>query len=89
MTAPARFGAGLNFRLVATESESDRQNMDQIPDTALLQSLARDSHMTFDQVLALFERERAALAREATVPNYITLLAVRRVRHQLLSSSQH
>jgi hypothetical protein len=63
--------------------------MDQTPDTALLESLARDSHVSFDQVLALYKRELDALAREATVPNYITLLAVRRVRHQLLSSSQH
>jgi hypothetical protein len=42
-----------------------------------------------DQVVALYKREREALSREATIPNYITLLAVRRVRHQLLSASRH
>lgn len=63
--------------------------MDQSPDTALIETLARDLHLSFDQVRALFERERDALAREATIPNYITLLAMRRVRHQLLSASPH
>ena len=43
-----------------------------------------------EQVVALFERERYALAQDATVTNFITLLAVRRVRHQLMhSDSQH
>lgn len=55
----------------------------------MLESLARDAHAPMDQVLALYQRERDALAREATVPNYINLLAVRRVRHQLMSASQH
>jgi hypothetical protein len=64
-------------------------NVDQSPDQAMLESLARDAHAPMDQVLALYQRERDALAREATVPNYITLLAVRRVRHQLMSASQH
>lgn len=63
--------------------------MDQSPDTALLETLARDTQASFDEVLALFEREREALAREATIPNYITLLAVRRVRDQLLGGSGH
>jgi len=89
MTASTYYVVAINFRLVATESERDRQNMDQSPDTALLESLARDSHVSFDEVLALYERARDALAREATVSNYITLLAVRRVRHQLLSSNEH
>jgi hypothetical protein len=64
-------------------------NVEQVPDHALLESLARDTHAPMDQVLALYQRERDALAREATVPNYINLLAVRRVRHQLMSASQH
>jgi hypothetical protein len=64
-------------------------NVEQVPDQALLESLARDTHAPMDQVLALYQRERDALAREATVPNYINLLAVRRVRHQLMSASQH
>jgi hypothetical protein len=64
-------------------------NVEQVPDQALLESLARDTHAPMDKVLALYQRERDALAREATVPNYINLLAVRRVRHQLMSASQH
>jgi hypothetical protein len=64
-------------------------NVNQSPDQALLESLAKDAHAPMDQVLALYQSEREALAREATVPNYITLLAVRRVRHKLMSSSQH
>lgn len=63
--------------------------MDQSPDPALLESLARDTEAPLDEVIALFEREREALAREATISNYINLLAVRRVRDQLLSARQH
>lgn len=63
--------------------------MDESPDIALIESLARDSHLSFEQVRALYERERDALARDATVSNYITLLAVRRVRDQLLASPAH
>lgn len=59
--------------------------MEQSPDSALLEHLARDAQAPLDQVIALFRRERDALAREATVPNYIDLLAVRRVRRQLRS----
>lgn len=63
--------------------------MDKSSDTAVLQSLARDARAPFEDVLALFQREREELAREATIPNYINLLAVRRVRHQLLSGEKH
>jgi hypothetical protein len=42
-----------------------------------------------DEVVALYRRERDELAREAKIPNYITLLAVRRVRHQLMSAARH
>lgn len=63
--------------------------MDQSPDPALFESLARDTHASVDEVIALFEREREALAREAAVPNYINLLAVRRVRDRLLSAREH
>ena len=59
--------------------------MDQSPDAATLESLARDCHLPLDRVRELYERERDQLARTATVPNYITLLAVRRVRDQLLA----
>lgn len=62
--------------------------MDQSPDQALLESLARDTRVSFDEVAELFQRERDALAREATIPNYIDLLAVRRVR-RLLSGRKH
>lgn len=61
----------------------------QSSDTAVLESLARATHSPIDRVVELFERERAALARDATIPNYVTLLAVRRVRHQLLMSPSH
>lgn len=60
--------------------------MNQNPDTALLESLARDVHAPLDEVAALFQQARAELAREATVQNYINVLAVRRVRRQLLAS---
>lgn len=63
--------------------------MDQSPDTAVLESIARDTHAPMDQVEALFQREREALARDATIPNYVTLLAVRRVRHQLMAAHRH
>jgi hypothetical protein len=57
--------------------------MEQKTDTTILEALAHDSRASLDTVLALFERERDALARGATITNYITLLAVRRVRRQL------
>lgn len=64
--------------------------MNHASDTSILESLARDTHAPMEQVVALFERERYALAQDATVTNFITLLAVRRVRHQLMhSDSQH
>jgi hypothetical protein len=63
--------------------------MDPSPDTALLESLARDARAPMDEVVALYRRERDELAREAKIPNYITLLAVRRVRHQLMSAARH
>ncbi len=66
--------------------------MDQKTDTTMLEALARDSRAPMDTVLALYERERDALSRGATITNYITLLAVRRVRRQLqqpLTASRH
>jgi hypothetical protein len=59
--------------------------MNNKPDAALLESLARDAQAPLERVHALYEREREALERDATVPNFITLLAVRRVRDQLLA----
>jgi len=63
--------------------------MQQSPDAAVLESIARDTHSSIDRVVELFERERDALARTATIPNYVTLLAVRRVRHQLMAADSH
>ena len=64
--------------------------MNHASDTSMLESLARDTQAPMDRVVALFEQERHALAQDATVTNFITLLAVRRVRHQLMhSESQH
>ena len=60
--------------------------MNKASDTSMLEALARDISEPVDKVMALFERERDALARGATITNYITLLAVRRVRQQLAAS---
>ena len=58
--------------------------MSQASDTAILESLARETHAPMDAVVALYERERDALSQTATITNYIQLLAVRRVRDQLM-----
>jgi hypothetical protein len=59
-------------------------------DSPSLESLAREAKAPLSQVTQMFERERDALAEGATITNYVTLLAVRRVRHQLLqSASRH
>lgn len=59
-------------------------------DSPSLESLARETKASLSEVTEMFERERNALAEGATITNYVTLLAVRRVRHQLLqSASQH
>jgi len=64
--------------------------MNQAPDAAMLESLARDTDAPIDTVVKLYQREREALAQDATITNYISLLAVRRVRDQLLQShSRH
>ncbi len=54
-----------------------------------LESLARETKANLAEVTAMFERERDALAEGATITNYVALLAVRRVRHQLLHSASH
>jgi hypothetical protein len=63
--------------------------MNQSPDTSALEFLARESKVALAEVKALFERERDELAAGATVPNFVTLLAVRRVRNHLLQSTRH
>lgn len=54
-----------------------------------LESLARETRANLADVTAMFERERDALSEGATITNFVTLLAVRRVRHQLLHSLSH
>jgi hypothetical protein len=63
--------------------------MIQPADNSALEILARDLKAPLAEVTALFERERADLAEGATVTNFVTLLAVRRVRQQLLQSTSH
>ncbi len=66
--------------------------MDQSADTTMLEALAKSIHEPMDKVVALYQREHEDLAREATVTNYISLLAVRRVRRKLQqpgSQSRH
>jgi hypothetical protein len=55
-------------------------------DNSALEILARDAKATLAEVTAMFERERDSLAEGATITNFVTLLAVRRVRDQLLQS---
>lgn len=61
--------------------------MNKASDISMLEALARDIREPMDKVTALFERERDELARGATITNYITLLAVRRVRQQLAAEA--
>jgi hypothetical protein len=49
-----------------------------------LELLAKHAGKTLIDVKKLYEREYEALAEEASIPNYISLLALRRVRHRLL-----
>jgi hypothetical protein len=56
-------------------------------DSPSLESLAREASAPLSEVTEMFERERDALAEGATITNFVTLLAVRRVRHQLLQSA--
>ena len=61
--------------------------MNKASDTSMLEALARDIREPMDKVMALYERERDELARGATITNYISLLAVRRVRQQLAAGA--
>lgn len=66
--------------------------MEETTDTTMLEALANAIHEPVDKVVALYQREHDALAREATVTNYISLIAVRRVRRKLRhpgSQSRH
>lgn len=59
-------------------------------DSSSLESLAREARTPLSEVTEMFEREREALAEGATITNYVTLLAVRRVRRLLQqSASRH
>ncbi|MEO6078783.1 MAG: DUF3562 domain-containing protein [Steroidobacteraceae bacterium] len=63
--------------------------MTQSSTTSALEMLARDMKAPLAEITALFERERDALAQGATITNFVTLLAVRRVRDQLMQSARH
>lgn len=63
--------------------------MTQSPDRSALEMLARDMNASLAEITTLYERERDALSRGATITNYVNLLAVRRVRYQLQSASRH
>ena len=54
---------------------------------ALLESLSRETRSPLDIVLAMYQREHDALAREARITNYLPLLATRQVRYQLLHAA--
>jgi hypothetical protein len=73
-----------------SQLDNDRQgcDMNKASDTSMLEALAREIHAPVDKVMTLFERERDELARGATITNYITLLAVRRVRQQLAADAR-
>jgi len=51
----------------------------------LLEMLARDSGKPLDAIELLYDQEYAALAEQARIPNFISMLALRRVRSRLQS----
>jgi hypothetical protein len=51
----------------------------------LLEILARDSGKPLDAIEHLYDQEYAALAEGARIPNFISMLALRRVRYRLKS----
>jgi hypothetical protein len=53
----------------------------------VLESLARNSGEPLGAVQDLYDEEYAALAEHARITNYISLLAVRRVRYRLLPTA--
>lgn len=55
-------------------------------DTRLLETLARDSGTPLDTIEHLYDQEYAALAEQARIPNFISMLALRRVRYLLQAS---
>lgn len=59
--------------------------MDTTGENPVLESLAREAQAPLSDVIELFEHEREVLSQDATITNYIDLLAARRVRHQLTS----
>ena len=56
-------------------------------DPKLLETLARDSGRPLDAIEHLYDQEYAALAGQARILNYVSLLALRRVRYRLQSIS--
>jgi hypothetical protein len=61
--------------------------MTSVTELALLESLSRETHNPLDTVLAMYQREHDALAREARITSYLPLLAARIVRQQLLHAT--
>lgn len=57
-------------------------------DSNLLESLARDSGKPLDAIEHLYDQEYAALAEGARIPNFISMLALRRVRYRLQSAAR-
>jgi len=53
----------------------------------LLEILARDSGKPLDTIEHLYDQEYAALAEQARIPNFIAMLALRRVRYRLQSNA--
>ena len=52
----------------------------------LIESLARESARSVADVVNLYEREYSSLAESARITSFIPLLAMRRVRYQLLDA---
>ena len=52
-------------------------------DDAAVAALARESSASFDVVKALYEEEVAALVSQATVKQFVGVIATRRVKQQL------
>lgn len=53
-------------------------------DNPALEALSREVHIPVERLQSLYEHEHAALARDATIINFIPLLAARRLRRKLL-----
>ena len=68
-----------------TESARNSVTTRNSADSMRLEILAKDSGKTLDDVEHLYDQEYAALAEQARIPNFISMLALRRVRYRLQS----